>query len=372
MKFLLIAGEPSGDLHGSNLLKHLKNLFPSGEFYCFGGDKMAENGGQLLLHYKELAFMGFLEVIKNLPRILKNLNYCKKWITHNNPDVIIYIDFPGFNLRIAEFAKKKGCKNIYYISPQVWAWNESRVYQIIRFIDLMITILPFEQDFYKKYNFEVKYAGHPLLDALQSDQYTAEVAEVEKDIDVVLLPGSRIQEVNYMLPVMAKVSTYFPDRKFVVAAAANIPDEIFQQGLQGYPNIHVIKEKTYQLIKRSKAAIVTSGTATLETALIGTPLVVVYKGNPISYWIARQLVKVKYISLVNLILDQPVVPELIQHQATPQKIKNQINALLTDPKIAEQQLKKFTELRQLLGGGGASQRAAKFIKEFVSAHGKQV
>ncbi|GCD79285.1 lipid-A-disaccharide synthase [Schleiferia thermophila] len=372
MKFLLLAGEPSGDLHGANLLRHLKKFFPDGAFYCFGGDKMAANGAHLLLHYREMAFMGFWEVISNLPKILKNLRFCKNWISKNRPDVVIFIDFPGFNLRVAEFSKKQGCRNIYYISPQIWAWKESRVYQIIRNIDLMITILPFERDFYRKYNYEVKFAGHPLLDALYLDKQSVEKSDADKDIDVVLLPGSRLQEVRHILPVMTEVAVHFPDRKFVVAAAPNLPDEIFQLCIKGKSNVEIIKEKTYELIRRSKAAIVTSGTATLETALLGTPLIVVYKGNSISYWIARQLVKVKYISLINLILDHPAVPELIQYQVTPSKIKEHLSMLLTDPKVVEEQHQNFSRLHKLLGGSGASQRAAIFIKEYITEHGKQV
>lgn len=364
MKFLLLAGESSGDLHGANLLKNLKKIYPESTFFCFGGNRMKNEGAILLLHYKEMAFMGFYEVIKNLRKILKNIEFCKSWIIRNKPDVIIYIDFPGFNMRIAKFAKNLGIKNIYYISPQIWAWKESRVHQIKRDIDLMITILPFEKTFYEKYAYKVEYVGHPLLDAIDINpsEYTS---ITQPTFDVALLPGSRQQEVDNILPTMIDFASKNAHLKFAIAAAPSIDKTLYEKYASEAINITITQGKTYEVILASRAAIVTSGTATLETALLGTPLVVVYKGSNFSYWIAKRLVKVKYISLVNLILDTKAVPELIQNDFNTENLDKEVKKLLEDQNTIQSQKKYFVELRQKLGGKGASERAAFCIKKFL-------
>ncbi|MFN4298762.1 MAG: lipid-A-disaccharide synthase [Thermaurantimonas sp.] len=364
MKFLLLAGESSGDLHGANLLKNLKKLFPESNFYCFGGNKMESEGGILLLHYREMAFMGFYEVLKNLRKILKNLEFCKNWIVENKPDVIVYIDFPGFNMRIAKFAKEKGFKNIYYISPQIWAWKEGRVHQIKRDIDLMITILPFEKAFYEKYGYKVEYVGHPLLDAIDMG-CTENIPEKSTEFDIALLPGSRQQEIENILPVMIEFALKNPNLKFALAAAPSIEKSFYEKYILGVENVKVIEGKTYDVIRYSRAAIVASGTATLETALLNTPLVVVYKGNKLSYLIAKKLVRVKYISLVNLILDRKAVPELIQDELNTANLDIEIKKLLEDNSAIKAQKNAFAELRKKLGGKGASERTALCINNFL-------
>ncbi|GCD76898.1 lipid-A-disaccharide synthase [Thermaurantimonas aggregans] len=364
MKFLLLAGESSGDLHGANLLKNLKKLYPDSTFYCFGGNKMVNEGGILLLHYREMAFMGFYEVIKNLRKILKNLEFCKNWILKNKPDVIVYIDFPGFNMRIAKFAKEKGFKNIYYISPQIWAWKEGRVHQIKRDIDLMITILPFEKNFYEKYGYKVEYVGHPLLDAIDISS-TENLLENQIEFDIALLPGSRKQEIENILPAMTEFAVKNIHLKFGLAAAPSIEKSLYEKYTSRTNNIKIIEGKTYEVIRSSRAAIVASGTATLETALLNTPLIVVYKGSKLSYLIAKKLVKVKYISLVNLILDKKAVPELIQDDLTTENLEKEIRKLLEEGSAVKAQRSAFAELRNKLGGKGASERAAFCIKNFL-------
>lgn len=364
MKFLFLAGEPSGDLHGSNLIKKLREIYPESTYHCFGGDKMAAAGADLILHYREMAFMGFYEVIKNLRKILKNLKICKNWITQNRPDAIIYIDFPGFNMRVAQFAKAKGYKNIYYISPQIWAWKESRVHQIKRDIDLMITILPFEKKFYEKYNYKVEYVGHPLFDALEGFQNKS-FSDKNKQFDVAFLPGSRYQEIQNILPVMAEIARRNIGRSFVLAGAPSIDRTIYLKYISGIKNIDLQFGRTHHVLSCSKAAIVTSGTATLETALLGVPLAVVYKGSLLSFWIAKRLVKIKYISLVNLILEKKVVPELIQSECSTENVEMWMYKLLDDRKVIESQRSEFVKLREILGGKGASERAALAISNYI-------
>lgn len=366
MIILLLAGESSGDLHGANLIKNLKVFYPEATYHCFGGDKMAAQGANLLLHYREMAFMGFYEVVKNIRKILRNLRFCKKWILKNKPDVIIYIDFPGFNMRVAKFAKSKGIRNIYYISPQIWAWKESRVHQIKRDIDVMISIIPFEKKFYEKYHYDISYVGHPLLDVMD-EYFTKNQTKNSKKFDVALLPGSRYQEVQKILPVMVEIARRNPQLSFVLAGAPSIEKIQYENSIRDTKNILLISGKTYEVVSASKAAIVTSGTATLETALLGTPLVVVYKGGFLSYLIARQLIKVPYISLVNLILDRPAVPELIQGEYTVQTVESWLKKLLYDENAIKAQERAFMELREVLGGPGASARAAECIKSYLEA-----
>lgn len=370
MKYYIIAGEASGDLHGSNLIKQLKSLDSTAHFRCWGGDKMQSQGVTLVKHIKDLAFMGFIEVVSNLPTILKNISFCKQDILSYQPDAIILIDYPGFNLRIAEFAKQHGLKVIYYISPQVWAWKQSRVKKIKANVDCMMVILPFEQGFYKQHNYDVFYTGHPLLDAIEeikgnSNTWTdfIHVNQLPDKPIIALLPGSRMQEISTMLPLMLQVEKYFSAYQFVVAAAPSIPSE-FYKSVMGNSNVKLVYDQTYQLLQHTKAALVTSGTATLETALFNVPEVVCYKGNKISYQIARKLIKVKYISLVNLIMDQEIVKELIQDALNEAQLKENLTKLL-EPNYQLQLKNAYSELRNKLGGKGASERAAKHIHEFL-------
>lgn len=371
MKYYIIAGEASGDLHGSNLIKQLKQLDPLASIRCWGGDLMQQAGGDLVRHYRDLAFMGFIEVIKNLRTIFRNLHFCKKDILAFQPDAIILIDYPGFNLRIAEWAKQKGIKVIYYISPQVWAWKESRVHAIKRTVDKMLVILPFEKDFYARWNMPVEYVGHPLIEVVENaqdgvHQHPYNFSPLNQHNIIALLPGSREQEVAKKLPMMLEASKAFPDHHFIVAKAPSLDDDFYAPFLQGYPNVRALRNKTYELLMQAKAALVTSGTATLETALFGVPQVVCYKGSAISYHIARRLIKVRFISLVNLIMDREVVKELIQAQLTPANIEAELKKLLADPERQRQLHSDYTELRNLLRkGGAASSNAAKSIYEYL-------
>jgi lipid-A-disaccharide synthase len=371
MKYYVIAGEASGDLHGANLIKQLKIIDTQSNFRCWGGDKMQAQGVSMVKHIKDLAFMGFAEVILNLGTILKNIRFCKEDILSYQPDALILIDYPGFNLRIAEFAKKNHIKVIYYISPQVWAWKQSRVKKIKATVDSMLVILPFEKNFYAQFDYDVFYTGHPLLDAIEDisgnsntwNEFT-QINLLQNKPVIALLPGSRKQEIASMLPIMLLVEKYFSEYQFVVAAAPSISSE-FYKSVIGNSNIKLVYDQTYQLLQHAKAALVTSGTATLETALFNVPEVVCYKGNKISYQIARKLIKVKYISLVNLIMDQEIVKELIQDDLNEINLKENLAKLL-DPSYQTQLKTAYHELRIKLGGKGASQRAAIHIKEFLS------
>ena len=366
MKYYIIAGEASGDLHGSNLMKELKKKDPQAEFRFWGGDLMQQQGGTLVKHYKDLAFMGFAEVIMNLRTILGNIKFCKKDIQNYKPDAVILVDYPGFNLRIAEFVKNLGIKVYYYISPQIWAWKTGRVHQIKKFVDRMFVILPFEKDFYAKYDFEVDFVGHPLLDAMQNlPEIDLEKFKSEHNLDerkvIALLPGSRKQEIKVKLPIMLSVQKDFPEFQFVVAGAPSL-DLDFYKEISGN-QIKIISNKTYDLLRISEAALVTSGTATLETALLNIPEVVCYKGSRISYEIGKRVVKyIKFISLVNLIMDREVVKELIQQELNTKNLKSELTKILTEPKRS-QVLNDYKELREKLGGQGASERTADLIVE---------
>ncbi len=371
MKYYIIAGEASGDLHGSNLIKELKKLDSSALIRCWGGDKMQAAGAELVKHYRELAFMGFWEVIKNIFTILRNLKFCKKDIEEFKPDALILIDYPGFNLRIARWAKTKRYKVIYYISPQVWAWKENRVKMMKQCIDKMLVILPFEKDYFKnKWNWEVEYVGHPLVQVVESSMLKVEdepsTINLQPSTKIALLPGSRKQEIFKKLPVMLKVSKNFPEYQFVVAKAPGVNDDFYSSLLKSYNNVSAVSGKTYDLLMQAKAALVTSGTATLETALFGVPEVVCYKGSFLSYQIGRRLVKVKYISLVNLIMDKPVVKELIQHELTVANLQHELNELLTNKDRIEVIKKDYAALKQLLSeGGNASAKAAASMINFL-------
>ena len=364
MKYYIIAGEASGDLHGSNLIKELKKTDSVADIRCWGGDMMQAAGAHLVKHYRELAFMGFIEVVKNLRTILQNLSFCKKDIAGFKPDAIILIDYPGFNLRIAQWAKTQGMKVIYYISPQVWAWKENRVNIIKNCVDKMLVILPFEKDFYKKWNYEVEYVGHPLVEVV--DEWQDQHKNTVKTNIIALLPGSRKQEILKKLPVMLEVSRHFTDHEFVVAMAPGLDKDFYNNMLSGYSNVKAVSGKTYDLLLQATAALVTSGTATLETALFGVPEVVCYKGSAVSYEIAKRVIKIKYISLVNLIMDKPVVKELIQHELTVSNVKKELHELLTSKERIEQLQEDYSALKTLLSKGGhASANAAKAISNFL-------
>lgn len=412
MKYYIIAGEASGDLHGSNLIKELKKADPQTEVRCWGGDLMQQAGGTLVKHYKDLAFMGFIEVVSNLRTIFRNMDFCKNDILAYQPDAIIFIDYPGFNMRIAEWAHQQRqqtaqhWKLIYYISPQVWAWKENRVKKIRRDIDKMLVILPFETSFYQKWNYPVEYVGHPLVEVIDAfrakhtvthistppasapSSDASHIAGLSPEFPhspasgqplgsasqspgsrgiIALLPGSRKQEILKKLPVMLAVSRYFPDHTFVVAKAPGQEDDFYTQLLAPYPNVASVRNQTYALLSNAVAACVTSGTATLETALFGVPEVVCYKGSSISYQIAKRLIKVKFISLVNLIMDKLVVRELIQDELTPENLQKELNALLNDPGRQQQLKQDYADLKKLLSEGGhASANAATSILRFMS------
>ena len=364
MKYYIIAGEASGDLHGSNLIKQLKIQDPTAEIKCWGGDLMEAAGAQLVKHYRDLAFMGFSEVIKNLPTILGNLNFCKKDISSFQPDVLILIDYPGFNLRIAEWAKQQGFKIVYYIAPQVWAWKANRVKKMKQCIDLMLCILPFEKTYFKdQWNWEVEYVGHPLIEVIEQFKATH---QFESKPIVALLPGSRKQEIAKKLPIMLSVAPHFPQYEFVVAKAPGQEDAFYEPFLHGQSNVRVVKDSTYALLSQSTAALVTSGTATLETALFGVPEIVCYKGSNMSYQIAKRLVKIKFISLVNLIMDKEIVKELIQDQLNTANLVQELTNLVNNKALQNQLKEEYSQLYQLLAGGGhASHNAASLISQYL-------
>ncbi|MDD1525357.1 lipid-A-disaccharide synthase [Riemerella anatipestifer] len=363
MKYYIIAGEASGDLHGSNLMKALKQKDPNATFRFWGGDLMEQQGGTLVKHYRDLAFMGFVEVIQNLGTILRNIKFCKEDIRNFRPDVLILVDYPGFNLRIAKFAKKLGIKVVYYISPQLWAWKESRVNIIKKYVDEMLVILPFEKDFYKKHQVEAHFVGHPLLDAL-SDLPPIDIQAFKKEHQlsdkkiIALLPGSREQEVKKMLSIMLSVRSEFKDYQFVIAGAPSLPKSFYESYVD--KEVCFISNKTYDLLRCSDAALVTSGTATLETALLEVPEVVCYRGSKISYEIAKRLIKhIKYISLVNLIMDKEVVKELIQDELNTPNLVKELKLILNENRASL--LSDYKILKEKLGGKGASEKAAEII-----------
>lgn len=365
MKYYIVAGEASGDLHGSNLMKELLLQDPQADIRFWGGDLMQSVGGTLVKHYRDLAFMGFAEVVQNLKTILNNIKFCKQDIKAYNPDVIIFIDYPGFNMRIAKWAKKEGYKTHYYISPQIWAWKENRINAIKRDVDHMYIILPFEQEFYEgKHNFKVEFVGHPLIDAIHNRPATdTDAFKKEFNLDnrpvIALLPGSRKQEIAKMLSVMLSVVDDFPDYQFVIAGAPAQEYSFYQQFLTS-ANVKFVSNRTYDLLSIAHAALVTSGTATLETALFKVPEVVCYKGNWISYQIAKRIITLKYISLVNLIMDREIVKELIQDDLNKKNIRIELQKILT-PEYRTNLLKQYDLLEEKLGGDGASRKTANLI-----------
>jgi lipid-A-disaccharide synthase len=370
MRYYLIAGEASGDLHGSNLIRELKSRDPNASFRCWGGDLMEQQGATLVKHYRGLAFMGFMEVVSHLPEILRNFRLCEKDLLEYRPDVVILIDYPGFNLRMAKFAKTNRLQVFYYISPQLWAWHSSRVKQVKKWIDRMFVILPFEQAFYAGYDIQADFLGHPLLDVINDEmkvfdlQAFLELNALPARPIIALLPGSRKMEITQMLEVMVSASTAFPEYQFVIAGAPSIQPGFYAEILKD-TDIRVVFNQTHFLLSHAAGAIVTSGTATLEAALLGVPQVVCYRGNAISYLIARKLVNVRYISLVNLVCDRTVVPELIQNHLTRQNLVDTLSSLIQTGPVRDEVIAGYAELKKKLGGPGASSRVAGAMIQYL-------
>lgn len=369
MKYYIIAGEASGDLHASNLMRGLKAADKQANFRFWGGDLMKAVGGTLVKHYRDLAFMGFVEVVKNLRTILGNIKSCKIDIESYRPDVLILVDYPGFNLRIADWAKKQGLKIFYYISPQIWAWHKSRIHQIKQNVDRMFVILPFEKTFYEKHDYKVEYYGHPLIDVIEThpkkSNFLTQNSLSQKPI-IALLPGSRRQEIDRLLSVMLEIVPRFSNYQFVIAAAAATPLKVYEEILTKHnANCGIVQHQTYDLLQHSEAALVTSGTATLETALFQVPQVVCYKTSLLTYLIAKNLVDIKYISLVNLIADRPLVKELIQGACNLENLTAQLNAILKKEK-AEEIKEGYSQLKKQLGEVGVSKKIGKRMVELLN------
>lgn len=368
MKYYLIAGERSGDLHGANLLKGIKENDPEAEFRGWGGDMMQEEGMELVTHYKDTAFMGFLEVALNLHKISGFLNKCRKDILEYMPDTLILIDYPGFNLRIAAFAKKHGLKVFYYISPKVWAWNQKRAWKIKRNVDHMFVIFPFEIDFYKKFDYQVDYVGNPLMDAIKAFRPDPSF-KLKNNLDpqkpiIALLPGSRRQEITGMLDLMLTVQPHFPDYQFAIAGVKNLPSSLYEKYLSN-GKATIVYEATYDLLSVAEAALVTSGTATLETALLNIPEVVCYKTSGFSYAVAKRLIRVPFISLVNLIMNKEVVTELIQDELNEAMLVRELSFILPGGQKRDVQLNDYARLQELVGGAGASERAGRLMVDYL-------
>lgn len=364
MRYYLVAGEASGDLHGAYLMRAIQKLDAQAEFRFWGGDQMAEIAGPPVKHYRDLAFMGFVQVVSNLKTILGNLRLAKEDIAAFAPDRLILIDYPGINLRLAKWARSAGYDITYYISPQIWAWHKSRVHQIKKNVDRMLCILPFEPDFYAQYDYKAQFVGHPLLDVVADFKSKRQQASRASDKPIIaLLPGSRKQEIKTMLPIMLEAAQSMPDYHYILAQVPAQSDDFYssvlpQDGIP--PHFSRVTNETYPLLNSAHAAMVTSGTATLETALFTVPLVVCYKGNWINYLIARRLVDLQYISLVNLILDEPLLPELIQGDLTAKSLSRELKNILQGPG-RDQQLAGFERLQSALGEEGAPEKAAKLI-----------
>ena len=372
MRYFLIAGEASGDLHGSNLIKGIRSVDSNAQIRCWGGDLMQEAGGELVRHYKEGAIMGFVEVLANLGKLAKNLQDCKNNILEYNPDVIVLIDYPGFNFRIAQFAKERGFRVFYYIAPKVWAWKEKRVHRLKKYVDKLFIIFPFEIDYFKKWGIDAIYNGNPLLDSVDNHPSATETKEEfckRADLNpdsttVALLAGSRRGEIKYLLPRMIEVAKRYPSYQFLLACAPSVDLE-FYKGIIGKKcsNIKLLMGETYSILRHSNAAIINSGTASLEAALIGVPQVVCYGGNEISYQIARMVVKLKYISLANLIMDKGLFKELIQHSCTPALISQELDQLLHNQEYRARMMQDYADVRTVLGDAGASAKVAKAMIE---------
>jgi lipid-A-disaccharide synthase len=356
MKYYIIAGEASGDLHGSHLIRELKLQDTSADIRCWGGDKMSAAGGHVVKHIKDLAFMGFFEVVKHLGTIFANIAFCKRDILEYKPDVVILIDYPGFNFRLFKFLKQNKFKIFYYISPQLWAWKTSRVYKVKEYVDHMFVIFPFEKEFYARYGVDVDFVGHPLLDELKTGHATNQ----DDGKTIAILPGSRKQEIAYLLPEYLKVIPDFPEHRFVIAGLSNIGASFYEQITLG-SRCEIVFDRTYQVLEKATAAIVTSGTATLETALFNVPEVISYKGSPISYYIARFLIKnIKYICIVNLICDQKIVEELIQTDVNKERLVKEVRKILSE-EGSNHMKEGYALLKNKLGTSGASKRTAELM-----------
>ena len=372
MKYYIIAGEASGDLHASNLVAEIKKKDKKAEFRGCGGDLMKAQGVELLKHYRTMAYMGFVEVAVNLRKVLGNIAQCKKDIVDYHPDVVILVDYPGFNLRIADFAHENGFKVVYYISPQIWAWKRRRVHKIKKLVDKMLVILPFEEEFYRRYGVDVTFVGNPLLDELAKvgtgnrSIFLRRNSLGERREIIALLPGSRRQEVKRTLPVMIKVASHFPDYQFVIAGISSLEKSLYKD-IMGQSDVFFVENQTYELLQNSSAAMVTSGTATLETALFSIPEVVCYKATDFSYRLAKWMIKVKFISLVNLIMDREVVKELIQGDMNEDNLVKELDQLLHNGKRQRKLLEDYEELKDKLGNVGASEKAAEIICGSLSA-----
>lgn len=364
MKYYIIAGERSGDLHGSNLIRQLKKRDKSAQIRCWGGDAMQQAGGELVVHYRDISFMGLWETLVNLRMIWRHLRFCKKDILKFKPDVLVLIDYPGFNLRIARFAHEQGLKVSYYISPKVWAWNSSRALKIKTNVDQLLTILPFEKEFYKKYDFEVEYVGNPVMDAINDyrvDPDFLEKSGLPEDKSIVaLLPGSRTQELRQTAAVLKQTAASFPEYHFAVAAVKNVDQKLYDPIL-GAPNVSLVFEKAYDLLAFADGAVVTSGTATLETALWDVPQVVIYKTSPLTYGVGRLVVNVEYISLVNLIAGKEVVKELIQGDMNAEKLSYEVGQIMKNKEKRQQILLDYRSVREKLAENKASENAANKI-----------
>lgn len=370
MKYYIIAGEASGDLHASNLVAEIKKKDKKAEFRGFGGDLMKAQGVDLVKHYRMMAYMGFVEVAVNLRKVLGNIAQCKKDLVDYQPDVVILVDYPGFNLRMAKFAHEKGFKVIYYISPQIWAWKRRRVNKIKASVDKMLVILPFEEEFYRRYGVNVTYVGNPLLDELAKfgtsnrSIFLRRNSLGEKREIIALLPGSRKQEVKRMLPVMLKMVSRFPNYQFVVAGVSSLDRDLYKT-IMGNTDAFFVENQTYELLQNSSAALVTSGTATLEAAMFTVPEVVCYKATGFSYQLAKWMIKVRFISLVNLVMDKEVVKELIQGDMNEDNVAKELDLVLHNGKRQRQLLEDYDELKDRLGNAGASEKAADIICELL-------
>lgn len=367
MKFYLIAGERSGDLHGSNLIKHLIQKDPNAQFRGFGGDYMREAGMHEVVHYRELAFMGLVEVLTNLGTLARRIKQCKQDILLYKPDVIVLIDYAGFNMRIAKFAKQRDLRVFWYIAPKVWAWNQRRAWKLKANVDRMFVILPFERDFFKQFNWEVDYVGNPVLDAIKAHQSNNDFKRMELSNTsriVALLPGSRRQELKKIIPIMAGVASRLTDFQFIVAAVSNLDQRLYND-LMKLSNVTFVHDAAYNLLTVANAAVVTSGTATLETALFRVPQVVVYKTSSLTYWIAKLIIKVRFISLVNLIADREVVKEMIQQKASVELVSDELKRMLTNEAYREMMLKGYDSIRQILDTGSASENAARLMLQYL-------
>ena len=366
MKYFLIAGERSGDVYGAKLITALLKKDPTAQIVCYGGDEMKAAGGELLSHYKESTFMGFYEVFTNLRVIKKKLNTCKKELLAFHPDAVIFIDYPGFNLRMAAFAKRQGLRTIYYISPKIWAWNKGRIKEIRSFVDKLLVIFPFEVPFYKSLNYPVEYVGNPLIEHIDSYELDTSFKRSENHRwNIAFLPGSRKQEVEHSIEMISKLAHQRKDLFLWIAGVDNLPIDLYDS-IIGLSNVRLVVGKTYEILNLCDAAIVTSGTATLETALWNIPQVVCYKAHPISYLIAKYLVQIKFISLVNLIVDKEIVKELIQKDYTSENVLREVDLLLTDEKTRRKQLTDYQELNILLGQKNASEIVVEKVYNLVT------